>query len=64
MFINYTTDENDASDEDFGLQSGSPAIDNGVDLGAGPSHLPIPLNTDILGNVRTNPDCGAYEYVE
>ena len=45
----------DKTKRDFHLESGSPCID----VGAGTSIL-----TDIEGNIRNNPDLGAFEYQE
>jgi hypothetical protein len=50
----------DASNEDYTLQSGSPAIDTGNN-----SKIPAGINTDLLGNARilnATVDMGAYEY--
>ncbi len=53
--INKTVNFEDSYASDFYLQINSPAIDAGVNT--------IYL-TDINGNIRTNPDIGAYEFIE
>ena len=59
-FVNCTANLDprfvDVSKLDYRIDSISPAIDRGTDLG---------INTDILGNSRVlPPDLGAYEYVK
>ena len=53
--INKTVNFEDSYGSDFHLQENSPAIDAGVNT----TNL-----TDINGNIRTNPDIGAYEFIE
>ena len=52
---NESPDFVDKTKRDFHLESGSPCID----VGTGTSIL-----TDIEGNIRNNPDLGAFEYQE
>jgi hypothetical protein len=52
--INQSPEFEDNTEGDFHLTEESPAIDAGIE----------PSDSDIEGNSRTNPDIGAYEFIE
>ena len=53
--INQNVEFENAFEGDFHLKENSPAIDAGKNIG---------IFNDIEGNIRVNPDMGAYEFVE
>ena len=63
LWINITYGTDDYPNQDFGLQSSSPAINVGVNVQSIIEGFNIPY-TDIDGNsLDSTPDAGAYQYV-